>query len=150
MIMNRYCLVLVAAASTLFLGTVLLRVTSDSTDNNTTMRITKLPVVSQPPVFLLPGTTAVVPRTRIQIREGGRRQPVIILKGASLEEIAARFNELRIRPATWSGISGHSNVWAIYRVGSSPDKRKNEPVPCQQLRSRKVCATFHFPHFNQL
>ena len=150
MIMNRYHVVLVAAATTLFLCIILLGVTSASVDNDTAMRIAESPVVSQSPAFSSSGTTAVVPHAHIQIREGQRHHPVMILKGTSLEEMAARFNELRIRPATWPGISGHLNVRTIYRVGSSPGKRKNEPLPCQQLRSGQVCATFHFPHYNQL
>jgi hypothetical protein len=150
MIVNRCRVVLVAAATTLFLCIILLGVTSASADNNTAMRIAESHVVSQSPAFSSSGTTALVPHTHIQIREGQRHQPVMIFKGTSLKEIAARFNELRIRPATWPGISGHLNVPAIYRVGSSPGKRENEPLPCQQLRSGQVCATFHFPHYNQL
>ena len=150
MIMNRYRVVLIAAATTLFLGTILLGITLASADNDTAMHIAESLVVSQPPAFSSSGTTAVVPHAHIQIWEGGRRQSVMILKGASLEEMAARCNELRIRPATWPGISGHLNMRAIYRVGSSSGKRKNEPLPCQQLRSRQVCGTFHFAHYHQL
>ena len=137
--MNRYRVVLVAAATTLFLGTILLGVTSASADNDTTMRIAELPVVSQPLAFSSSGTTVVVPHTHIKIWEGGRRQSVMIFKGASLEEMAARFNELHIRPVTWPGISGHSNVRAIYSVGSSPGKRKTNPSSANSCsRSRSV------------
>jgi hypothetical protein len=50
-----------------------------------TTRITEEPVVSQPPPFSATGKTVVVPRTRIEIDEGGRR-----LKDDALRRKAAK------------------------------------------------------------
>ena len=93
----RHSVMMTAVAVSVILGA-----TPGSADDGVTVRVTEslteFPGVSQPPAFSSSGTTVVAPRTRIQVWEGGRRRPVVILKGASLEEMEARFNELRIRP----------------------------------------------------
>lgn len=95
--MNRCHAVLVAVAAALFLGAIL-GASPGNADNGMTVRITESPVVSQPPAFSSSGTTVVVPRTRIIVNQGSGHRPAVMAEDDSLENMAARFNELRIRP----------------------------------------------------
>jgi len=65
-----------------------------------TVRTTEAPVVSQPGPFARSGKTVVVPRTRVQVDEGGGKagRLVVIEENASLDELVARLNRLKLSP----------------------------------------------------
>ncbi|MBI1985516.1 MAG: flagellar basal body P-ring protein FlgI [Rhodospirillales bacterium] len=65
-----------------------------------TVRTTEAPVVSQPGPFARSGKTVVVPRTRVQVDEGRGKagRLVVIEENASLDELVARLNRLRLSP----------------------------------------------------
>ncbi len=82
---------------------VLLGATPGNADNGMTVRVTESPVVSQPPAFSSSGTTVVAPRTRIIVNQGSGRRSAVMVEDNSLKEMAARINELRIRPRDMAG-----------------------------------------------
>ena len=65
-----------------------------------TVRTTEAPVVSQPGPFARSGKTVVVPRTRVQVDEGGGKagRLVVIEENARLDELVARLNRLKLSP----------------------------------------------------
>ncbi len=65
-----------------------------------TVRTSEAPVVSQPGPFARSGKTVVVPRTRVQVDEGGGKtgRLVVIEENASLDELVARLNRLKLSP----------------------------------------------------
>lgn len=65
-----------------------------------TVRTTEAPVVSQPGPFARSGKTVVVPRTRVQVDEGRGKagRLVTIEENASLDELVARLNRLKLSP----------------------------------------------------
>ena len=65
-----------------------------------TVRTTEAPQVSQPGPFSRSGRTAVSPRTRVQVDEGGGNpgRLVVIEENASLGELVARLNRLKLSP----------------------------------------------------
>jgi len=65
---------------------------------NLTVRITETPQVSQPTPFSTGGTTAVVPRTDIQVDEGGGRRLAVVAAGISLQELVNGLNALGVGP----------------------------------------------------
>lgn len=65
---------------------------------NLTIRITETPQVSQPGPFSQTGATEVVPRTEIQIDEGGAQRLGIVETGVSLQEFVNSLNALGIGP----------------------------------------------------
>ena len=70
---------------------------------NLTVRITELPQVSQPNP-LAEGETVVVPRTRVEVEEGGGRNMVILQEGVSLHDLVAGLNALGVPPRDLIGI----------------------------------------------
>ncbi|HEX5794261.1 MAG TPA: flagellar basal body P-ring protein FlgI [Geminicoccaceae bacterium] len=70
---------------------------------NLTVRITELPQVSQPNP-LAEGETVVVPRTRVEVEEGGGRNMVILQEGVSLQDLVAGLNALGVPPRDLIGI----------------------------------------------
>ena len=64
---------------------------------NLTIRVTETPQVSQPEPFSETGTTAVVPRTTIDIDENGR-QIGILAGSASLRDVVEGLNALGVTP----------------------------------------------------
>jgi flagellar P-ring protein FlgI len=64
---------------------------------NLTVRITELPQVSQPNP-LAEGDTVVVPRTRVEIDEGGGQRMVVLEEGVSLQDLVAGLNALGVGP----------------------------------------------------
>lgn len=64
---------------------------------NLTVRVTETPQVSQPNP-LGQGQTAVVPRTNVQVDEGGNRHMVVLPAGVSLQELVAGLNALGVGP----------------------------------------------------
>jgi flagellar P-ring protein precursor FlgI len=65
---------------------------------NLTVRITETPQVSQPTPFSTGGTTAVVPRTDIQVDEQGGKKLAVVPAGISLQELVNGLNALGIGP----------------------------------------------------
>jgi len=66
-----------------------------------TVRTSETPQVSQPGPFARSGKTVVTPRTRVQVDEGGGGETgrlVVIEENASLDELVARLNRLRLSP----------------------------------------------------
>jgi flagellar P-ring protein precursor FlgI len=70
---------------------------------NLTVRITELPQVSQPNP-LAEGDTVVVPRTRVEVDDGGGRNMVILQEGVSLQDLVAGLNALGVPPRDLIGI----------------------------------------------
>jgi flagellar P-ring protein precursor FlgI len=64
---------------------------------NLTVRVTETPQVSQPNP-LGQGQTAVVPRTNVQVDEGGNRHMVVLPAGVSLQELVDGLNALGVGP----------------------------------------------------
>ena len=65
---------------------------------NLTVRVTETPQVSQPNP-LAEGDTVVVPRTRVEVDEGGGRNMVVLQEGVSLQELVAGLNALGVGTA---------------------------------------------------
>jgi len=65
---------------------------------NLTVRITETPQVSQPTPFSTGGTTAVVPRTDIQVDEEKGKKLAVVQSGISLQELVNGLNTLGIGP----------------------------------------------------
>ncbi|MGP9822277.1 flagellar basal body P-ring protein FlgI [Salinarimonas sp. NSM] len=66
------------------------------THGNLTVRVTELPVASQPPPFSN-GQTVVLPDTRVEVQEGEGR--LAIIQGSSLQTLVAGLNQIGLRPA---------------------------------------------------
>jgi flagellar P-ring protein FlgI len=64
---------------------------------NLTVRVTETPQVSQPNP-LADGDTVVVPRTSVQVDEGGNRHMVVLQDGVSLQDLVAGLNALGVGP----------------------------------------------------
>ena len=64
---------------------------------NLTVRITETPQVSQPEPFSQQGDTAVVPRTNVDVTEGGTGN-IAIVGGASLNDLVQGLNALGVTP----------------------------------------------------
>jgi flagellar P-ring protein precursor FlgI len=69
---------------------------------NLTVRVTETPQVSQPNP-LAEGDTVVVPRTRVEVEEGGGNM-VLLEEGVSLQELVAGLNALGVGPRDLIGI----------------------------------------------
>ena len=65
---------------------------------NLTIRITETPQVSQPSPFSNTGTTAVVPRTNIEVDEDEDRKLAVMPSGVSLQELVNGLNALGVGP----------------------------------------------------
>jgi flagellar P-ring protein precursor FlgI len=63
-----------------------------------TIKVTETPQVSQPLPFSNTGTTETVPRTEIQVDEGGDKKLTILKTGVSLQELVNGLNALGIGP----------------------------------------------------
>jgi flagellar P-ring protein FlgI len=69
---------------------------------NLTVRVTETPQVSQPNP-LAEGDTVVVPRTRVEVEEGGGKM-ALLEEGVSLEDLVAGLNALGVGPRDLIGI----------------------------------------------
>ncbi len=65
---------------------------------NLTIRITETPQVSQPAPFAQAGETVVVPRTDIQVEEGGTKKLAVVGGAVTLQELVDGLNSLGIGP----------------------------------------------------
>jgi flagellar P-ring protein FlgI len=65
---------------------------------NLTIRITETPQVSQPGPFSTGGTTAVVPRTNIQVDQNQDKKLAMLKSGVTLQELVNGLNSLGIGP----------------------------------------------------
>jgi len=65
------------------------------THGSLTVRVTEAPQVSQPPPFS-PGRTVVVPRTNIEVSEGGQGRVVVLPAGSTIGELANSLNALNV------------------------------------------------------
>lgn len=65
---------------------------------NLTIRITETPQVSQPAPFSQGGTTTTVPRTNIDVNEGGEKRMAVFSSGVSLQELVQSLNALGVGP----------------------------------------------------
>jgi flagellar P-ring protein FlgI len=70
---------------------------------NLTVRVTETPQVSQPNP-LAEGDTVVVPRTRVEVEEGGGTNMVVLEEGVSLQDLVAGLNALGVGPRDLIGI----------------------------------------------
>lgn len=66
------------------------------THGNLTVRVTELPVASQPAPFSR-GETVILPDTRVEVQEGEGR--LAILSGSSLQTLVGGLNQIGLRPA---------------------------------------------------
>ncbi|VIO66128.1 Flagellar P-ring protein [Bradyrhizobium ivorense] len=67
------------------------------THGNLTVRVTELPVVSQPAPFSRGGQTVVVPQTAIEANEAGSQ--VAILSGVDLQRLVRGLNQIGLKPS---------------------------------------------------
>ncbi len=65
---------------------------------NLTVKVTETPQVSQPQPFADGGTTQTVPRTDVQVDEGGDRKLAIMSAAPTLQELVSGLNALGIGP----------------------------------------------------
>lgn len=65
---------------------------------NLTIRITETPQVSQPQPFSEGGTTAVVPRTQVEVDEDEDKKLAVLNEGVSLQEMVNALNALGVGP----------------------------------------------------
>lgn len=65
---------------------------------NLTIRITETPQVSQPEAFSEGGETVVVPRTEVEVDEGGDKKLGILAEAPTLQDLVAGLNALGIGP----------------------------------------------------
>jgi flagellar P-ring protein FlgI len=65
---------------------------------NLTIRITETPQVSQPEPFSQGGTTAIVPRTAIDVDQGDEKKVAVLPSGISLNQLVEGLNALGIGP----------------------------------------------------
>jgi flagellar P-ring protein precursor FlgI len=65
---------------------------------NLTIRITETPQVSQPTPFSSGGTTAVVPRTDVQVDEGADKKLALLNQSITLQDLVGGLNALGIGP----------------------------------------------------
>ncbi len=63
-----------------------------------TVRVTETPQVSQPPPFALSGETVIVPRTRIEVEEGGAATVVILGRGETDGALIREPDALQLEP----------------------------------------------------
>ncbi|MFT6580489.1 MAG: flagellar P-ring protein precursor FlgI [Alphaproteobacteria bacterium] len=63
-----------------------------------TIRVSETPQVSQPQPFSNTGTTEVVPRTSIEVTEGGNKKLTVLETGVSLQDLVNGLNALGIGP----------------------------------------------------
>ncbi|MDQ2079441.1 flagellar basal body P-ring protein FlgI [Xanthobacteraceae bacterium Astr-EGSB] len=67
------------------------------TQGNLTVRITEMPVVSQPAPFARRGETVVVPQTSVEVNERGAQ--VAILRGTNLQRLVRGLNQIGLKPS---------------------------------------------------
>jgi flagellar P-ring protein precursor FlgI len=67
------------------------------THGNLTVRITEVPIVSQPSPFSPRGETVVVPQTFIDVNEPGAQ--VAILNGVDLQRLVRGLNQIGLKPS---------------------------------------------------
>ncbi|QQR68654.1 MAG: flagellar basal body P-ring protein FlgI [Alphaproteobacteria bacterium] len=65
---------------------------------NLTIRITETPQVSQPEPLSRGGETVVVPRTDVQVQEGGENRMAVLSSGVSLQSLVQALNALGVGP----------------------------------------------------
>lgn len=65
---------------------------------NLTVKVTETPQVSQPEPFSEGGTTEVVPRTDVQVDEGGDQKLTVMSEAPTLQELVSGLNALGIGP----------------------------------------------------
>lgn len=65
---------------------------------NLTIRITETPQVSQPTAFSQGGTTAVVPRTGIDVSQEGTEKIAVLPSGVTIHELVGSLNALGVTP----------------------------------------------------
>ena len=69
-----------------------------------TIRITETPQVSQPPPFAMSGETVIVPRTRIEVEEGGAATFVILGRGETDEALTRELDALQLAPGDLAAV----------------------------------------------
>lgn len=65
---------------------------------NLTIRVTETPQVSQPAPFAETGTTAIVPRTQIEVDEDADRKLTVVDDGVNLQDLVNGLNALGVGP----------------------------------------------------
>lgn len=65
---------------------------------NLTIRITETPQVSQPQPFSSGGTTAVVPRTAVNVDDGAGKKITVMPAGITIQELVSSLNALGVTP----------------------------------------------------
>jgi len=68
------------------------------TQGNLTVRVVETPEVSQPEPFSRTGTTEIVPRTNVDVREGGPKPFVAVGGNVSLQQLVRGLNALGVAP----------------------------------------------------
>jgi flagellar P-ring protein precursor FlgI len=65
---------------------------------NLTIRITETPQVSQPQAFSTGGSTAVVPRTSIDVNDNSDKKMAVLPSGVTIQELVSSLNALGVGP----------------------------------------------------
>ncbi|MFA5119716.1 flagellar basal body P-ring protein FlgI [Zavarzinia sp.] len=94
---QRARIVIDEASGTIVIGADVRVSTVAIAQGNLTVRITETPQVSQPAPFS-GGQTQVVPRTDVQVDEGGNRHVVVMNSGVSLQDLVNGLNGLGLGP----------------------------------------------------
>jgi flagellar P-ring protein precursor FlgI len=94
---NAAIVVIDEASGTIVMGATVLTRTLAIAQGNLTIRVTERPEVSQP-APLSNGTTTVVPRTSIQVDDGGDKKLGILSANVTLRDLVASLNALGVGP----------------------------------------------------
>lgn len=86
------------ASGTIVMGANVRVSTVAIAQGNLTVRVTETPMVSQPGPFSRNGTTAVVPRTAIDIRDGKGKKLGILAANVTLRDLVGSLNALGVAP----------------------------------------------------
>jgi flagellar P-ring protein FlgI len=86
------------ASGTIVMGANVRVSTVAIAQGNLTIRVTETPQVSQPGIFSRAGTTAVVPRTSIQVDKGKGRKLGILAANVTLRDLVGSLNALGVAP----------------------------------------------------
>ena len=95
---NAATVVIDQASGTIVMGSNVRISTVAIAQGNLTIRVTETPEVSQPAPFSRGGTTAVVPRTNIQVDDQSNRRLGILSGGVTLRDLVSSLNALGVGP----------------------------------------------------
>jgi flagellar P-ring protein precursor FlgI len=95
---NAAIVVVDEASGTIVMGSNVRVSTVAIAQGNLTIRVTETPQVSQPAPFSSGGTTTTVPRTNIQVDDGGDKKLGVLSGNVTLRDLVASLNALGVGP----------------------------------------------------